>query len=275
MDMLDNDLPELEIVEAPLATDAQLMHAHSQSYVDFIVSTSPKDGLIHIDADTAMGPHSLEAARYAAGGACKAVDLVMENKSDSAFVATRPPGHHAEYEKAMGFCLFSNAYIAARHAQEEHKVGRIAIVDFDVHHGNGTAAMIYQHMRPDIFYISTHQYPLFPGTGDPNVDDDAGGLILDIPLPAGTTGKTFYDVYKNTIVPALSAIKPELMIISAGFDAHKDDPIGGMRLDEGDFAAVTTLLKATAPKVVSILEGGYDITALANSVRAHLEALTK
>lgn len=273
LEMLDNDLPDLEIVQATIATDHQLNLAHPQSYIDFIVDSIPKGGLVHHGPNTVLNSFSLEAARYAAGGACKAVDMIMAGKAKSVFVATRPPGHHAEYDKPMGFCLFANAYIAARHAQEQHGVGNVAIVDFDVHHGNGTASIIYHDMRKDVFFISTHQHPLYPGTGDPAVDDNAGGMILDIPLPAGTTGKHYRELYTHTVVPALQAFKPELLVISAGFDAHKDDPIGGMRLDEDDFAFITTALASTCPRVVSVLEGGYDITGLVNSVRAHLEAL--
>jgi len=273
MDMIRHDMPHLQVVQAPLANDGQLALAHPQSYIDHIISSIPQGGTIHLDGDTVINHFSLEAARYAAGAACHAVDLVMGGKCQSAFAATRPPGHHAVVDKAMGFCLFANAYIAARYAQEKYKTGNVAIVDFDVHHGNGTAALVYHNMRPDILYVSTHQHPLYPGTGDPAVDGDAGGLILDIPLPAGTSSAVFRAAYTDVVIPALKNFKPDLLILSAGFDAHHDDPVGGMALDEEDFAWVTRELAATCPRVVSVLEGGYDITALVNSVRAHLEAL--
>jgi acetoin utilization deacetylase AcuC-like enzyme len=273
LEMLDADLPDIEVLESGAVTDTQILKAHSREYLDSLIAQTPKSGLVHIDPDTVLSPGSLDAARHAAGAAVMGVDQVMTGNADAAFCAIRPPGHHAEAERAMGFCLFNNAYIAARHAQDKHGVGKVAIVDFDVHHGNGTADMIYQHRRPDIFYASTHQFPLFPGTGDPTVDDDAGGLILDVPLPAGTHSEGFRTAYTDKILPALKAFGPDLLILSAGFDAHKDDPVGGMTLDEEDFRWVTAALKAVNPRIVSVLEGGYDLNALANSVRAHLEAL--
>ena len=275
MEMLDADLPDIEIVEGPAASDTQLMYAHPRDYIDDLMGKAPKDdGLVHIDPDTVLSAGSLEAARHAAGCACLGTELVMTGKAGAVFCAIRPPGHHAELDKAMGFCLFNNAYIAARHAQEKHGAKRVAIVDFDVHHGNGTADMIYQHKRDDIFYTSSHQFPLFPGTGDPQVDDDAGGLILDVPLPAGTGSEAFRAAWTDDILPRLKEFTPDLIIISAGFDAHKDDPVGGMHLDEGDFEWVTAQIKAVQPRIVSVLEGGYDLNALANSVRAHLVALS-
>lgn len=273
MEMLDADLPNLTQVRAEEATDIQILRAHDREYLDELMEKSPKEGLIHLDPDTVMSPATLDAARHAAGGACLGIDMIMNKQADAAFVAMRPPGHHAEVGKAMGFCFFANAYIAARHAQEKYKVGKVAIVDFDVHHGNGTADMIYSHARDDIFYASTHQFPFYPGTGDPAVDDDANGMILDVPLPAGTGSTGFRDAYTNTIFPAVKKFAPELLIISAGFDAHKDDPVGGLHLDEEDFRWVTEGLKAICPQILSVLEGGYDLNALANSVRAHLEAL--
>ena len=273
LEMLDADLPDLQQVRAVEATDNQILRAHDREYLDDLLDKSPKEGLVHLDPDTVMSPGTLDAARHAAGGACLGVDMIMDKQADIAFLAMRPPGHHAEVGKAMGFCIFSNAYIAARHAQEKHKVKKVAIVDFDVHHGNGTADMIYHHSREDIFYASTHQFPFYPGTGDPTVDDDANGMILDVPLPAGTGSTGFREAYTKTIFPAVKAFAPDLLILSAGFDAHKDDPVGGMHLDEEDFRWVTAGLKAICPRILSVLEGGYDLNALANSVRAHLEAL--
>lgn len=273
MEMLDADLPDLEIMDAHQASDEQILYAHTQEYLADIIAKAPKAGLVHLDPDTVLSAGTLEAARRAAGAACMGVDLVMDKKASAVFCAIRPPGHHAEVEKAMGFCFFSNAYIAARHAQERYRVGKVAIVDFDVHHGNGTADMIYHHTRKDIFYASTHQFPFWPGTGDPEVDDDAGGLILDVPLPAGTGSESFRKAYSDTIIPKVKDFAPDLLILSAGFDAHKDDPLGGMNLDEEDYRWLTAALKGVCPRIVSVLEGGYDLNALANSVRVHLEAL--
>ena len=273
LDMLKADLPDIPVLQSPAASDQQILAAHSRLYLDEVKAASPRAGLVHLDPDTAISPGSLLAAYHGAGAAIMAVDKVMGDEASAAFCAIRPPGHHAETDAAMGFCIFGNAYIAARHAQDRHGVRNVAIVDFDVHHGNGTADMIYQHARPDIFYASTHQFPLYPGTGDPRVEDDAGGLIVNVPLPAGTGSDDFRAAYTDIIFPAVKAFKPELLIISAGFDAHRDDPIGGMRLSEADFGWVTAGLKALAPKVISVLEGGYDLPALAGSVRAHLEAL--
>jgi len=273
LEMLDRDLPDLQVLKATLGTDEQIRLAHPQIYLDDVITSIPKSGIAQLEGDTFVGPKSLDAARYAVGGACQAVDLVMADQARSVFVATRPPGHHAEPERAMGFCIFANAYIAARWAQEKYDAKNVAIVDFDVHHGNGTAAMIYADMRPDVYFISTHQHPLYPGTGNPDIDDDANGRIIDIPLPAGTTGEMFRAVYAGTVIPALENIKPDLLILSAGFDAHKKDPIGGMRLNDQDFFDITRMLMATCPKIVSVLEGGYDLDALASATRAHLQAL--
>lgn len=275
MDMLDNDLPDIDICEAVMGSAEQLALAHGQGYIDRVKAAVPPSGLSHeIDDDTVLSAGSWDAAMRAVGAACMGVDLVASGDMDAVFCATRPPGHHAEPEKAMGFCLFANAYIAARWAREKHGVKKIAIVDFDVHHGNGTAAMIYRDKLDGIFFVSSHQFPFWPGTGDPDVDDDAGGLILDVPLAAGTSSDGFRAAYLNSILPRLRDYAPELIVISAGFDAHKDDPIGGLNLDEEDYRWVTEQLRAICPKIVSILEGGYDLNALTNSVRAHLEALS-
>ena len=273
MEMLDADLPDIDIVDAPLGTDTQILYAHPQSYIDRIATAIPAEGLVALDDDTKICRDSLVAARYAVGAACLAADMVCDGRTQTAFCAIRPPGHHAEVETPMGFCIFANAYIAARHAQIKHGIGKVAIVDFDVHHGNGTAAMIYEYKRPDIFFTSSHQFPFWPGSGDPLVDDDMGGLILDVPLPAGTGSTDFRRAYSEKILPRVKAFAPELIVISAGFDAHKDDPLAGLHLDEEDFRWVTEEIKAICPKIVSVLEGGYDLNALANSVRAHLEAL--
>ncbi|MBU6235987.1 MAG: histone deacetylase family protein, partial [Alphaproteobacteria bacterium] len=196
LEMLDNDLQDTDIIDAPMGTEAQILLAHPQRYIDRIKEAVPPSGIsFELDADTPLSPFSFEAAKLAVGAACKAVDMIAGGETDAAFCAMRPPGHHAEPEKAMGFCLFANAYIAARWAQEKHGFKKVAIVDFDVHHGNGTAAMIYAQKRDDILFTSSHQFPFWPNTGDPDVDDDAGGLILDVPLPAGTHSDAFRMAY--------------------------------------------------------------------------------
>jgi acetoin utilization deacetylase AcuC-like enzyme len=208
----------------------------------------------------------------AAGGVMAGIDAVLEKRVDAAFCAVRPPGHHAERDRAMGFCLFNNVAIGARYAQRKHSLEKIAILDWDVHHGNGT-----QHMfedDPTVFYISLHQYPFYPGTGargERGVGEGTG-FTLNIPLPAGTGEDRYLRAFDEEIVPALTDYKPDLLLISAGFDAHKDDPLGGMLLTEESFAKFTTLLQDIAP-VVSVLEGGYNLEALARSVEAHLGVL--
>lgn len=269
--MLARDLPDVPVLKAEPITDAQLHYAHPQRYVDRLEAASPVSGLVTMDPDTHMGPHSLAAARLSAGAACMAVDQVMTKKADAAFSAARPPGHHAIHERTMGFCFFANAYIAARYAQEAYGVKRVAIVDFDVHHGNGTAAMIYQQKRDDILFASSHQHPFWPGTGGPG-DDDAGGLIINMPLPAMTNTSGFQKAWMPTFA-RLKDFAPELLVISAGFDAHRDDPVGGLDLTESDFTWITQELRKICPRIVSILEGGYSLEALESCVLAHLEAL--
>lgn len=260
---------------APLATEEQLLRAHPPEYVQGILSVSPEPGQrVALDADTIMSTGSREAALRAAGGAVMAVDAVMEGWAKQVFVAARPPGHHAERDRPMGFCLFANAAIAARHAQARWGLSRVAVVDFDVHHGNGTQD-IFQ-ADPTLFYASSHQYPCYPGTG--SAEERGVGNIVNAPLPPGSGGPAFREAWEVLILPALEAFRPELLVISAGFDAHKADPLAQLRLEASDFAWLTGELMRLARaqcqgRVVSLLEGGYDLDALAESAAAHVRAL--
>jgi acetoin utilization deacetylase AcuC-like enzyme len=263
--------------EAPEATREQLLRVHPAEHVDRILSIRPAEGEhVQLDADTAMNAHSAEAALRAAGAGVEAVDCVMRGEFPRAFCAVRPPGHHAEPDTAMGFCLFSSAAVAARHAQAAHGVERVAVLDFDVHHGNGTQAAFWA--EPGLMFASSHQMPLYPGTGA--ASETGVGNILNVPLAAGTDGATFRRIWERDILPAVANFSPGLIIISAGFDAHRADPLAGLRLVEEDFAWVTEAICAVANdvcggRVVSMLEGGYDLAALARSVAAHLRALIR
>lgn len=258
--------------QAPLATAEQLLAVHDAAHVDAIMAVRPAEGGWHqIDGDTLMSPGSLEAALRAAGGAVAAVDAVMEGWATSAFAAVRPPGHHAEADAAMGFCLFNNAAVAARHAQQRWGLQRVAVVDFDVHHGNGTQAMFWN--RPGLFYASSHQSPCFPGTGRKEERGEAEN-ILNLPLPPGAGSEAFRAAWEGQGLPALRAFAPQLLIVSAGFDAHRADPLAQLRLDEADFAWITRmLLDVAGGRLVSVLEGGYDLAALGTSVGAHVRCL--
>ncbi len=260
--------------EAPRATRAQLERAHTPRYVDAILAAEPASGYRRLDPDTAISPGSIEAALRAAGAACAAVGAVVSGAARNAFCALRPPGHHAEPERAMGFCLFNNIAIGALEALAGHGVRKISIFDFDVHHGNGTQAIFAS--EPRVQYLSTHQWPLYPGTGA-RAETGVGNLV-NRPLPAGTGSKDWRRVVEADILPAIDRFAPELIMVSAGFDAHRADPLAMLELEEADFAWVTRELMALAGRhatgrVVSVLEGGYDLTALAQSCLAHLNAL--
>ncbi|MEM1374002.1 MAG: histone deacetylase family protein [Pseudomonadota bacterium] len=262
-------------VRAPFAADDDILRAHPASHLAAIRRAAPSDGWRSLDADTHMSAGTLGAALRAAGGAVRAVDLVMGGEARNAFVAMRPPGHHAEKEVAMGFCFFGNVAIAAKHALDHHGLKRVAIVDFDVHHGNGTQDLVEDDAR--IFFASTHQMPLYPGTGFPE-ETGVHGNVLNIPLADGADGGTFRDLMEHHVLPAVDAFKPELLFISAGFDAHARDPLAGLLLTEDDFAWATARLcdladRHSAGKVVSCLEGGYDLEALGTSARAHVDVL--
>ena len=263
--------------QAPEATREQLCLAHPERHVDRVLALRPVDELIAIDPDTVVSPGSLEAARRAAGGAIAAVDAVMDGWASAAFAAVRPPGHHAERDRSMGFCLFNNAAIAARHARTRWGLARVAVVDFDVHHGNGTQDVFASD--PALFYASSHQHPCYPGTGSPR-ERGVAGNIVNVQLEPGSGSVQFRAAWERQIIPALEAWQPELLIISAGFDAHKADPLAELRVETEDFAWLTDRLLAVADavcqgRVVSLLEGGYDLAALAASAAAHVRRLIR
>ncbi len=262
---------DLKRIEAPIATDAQIARAHPQSYIDRIRSAGPGA----LDADTHMSSGTLDAALRAAGGNIKAVDMVMSGEANNAFVAMRPPGHHAETETPMGFCLFGSVVIGAKHALADHNLSRVAIVDFDVHHGNGTQDLLWSDDR--IFFASSHQMPLYPGSGHAH-ERGAHNQILNVPLAPMTGGAEMRKVYERQVFPALEEFAPELLFISAGFDAHAADPLANLNFTEDDFVWLTEHLCKIADthasgRVISTLEGGYDLDALAASVAAHVATL--
>jgi acetoin utilization deacetylase AcuC-like enzyme len=275
------DSPDFSILLrelAPIAPVAALEAAHTKAHVAKILAMQPPPGEWEaIDGDTLVSHGSIEAALRGAGGACAAVDAVMEGWADAAFVAMRPPGHHAESDRAMGFCLFNNAAIAAFHARAKWGLKRIAVVDFDVHHGNGTQDIFGPDK--DLFYGSSHQHPCYPGTGMAHERGIAGNVI-NMPLAPGSGSEPFREAWAYGIIPALEAFRPELLIISAGFDAHAADPLAQLRLREPDFTWITEALLAVADahcpgRVISLLEGGYDLDALAASAAAHVRALMR
>jgi acetoin utilization deacetylase AcuC-like enzyme len=261
--------------EAPRASLEVIGLCHPIEYVTQIRDATPEHGLVRIDADTSMSPGSFEAAVRAVGGAIHAVDEVLTKRAANAFVATRPPGHHAEKARPMGFCFFDNAAIAARYAQRQHGITRAAIVDFDVHHGNGSQDIFWADKT--VMYCSTHQMPLYPGTGA-IIESGEYNTIVNAPLNPGDGGEAFRAAFENRILPRLCEFQPELIIISAGFDAHMRDPLANLNLVEADFAWATQKLMDVADqyaggRVVSVLEGGYDLEALADSSAAHVTAL--
>ncbi|MHA3979983.1 histone deacetylase family protein [Halovulum sp. GXIMD14794] len=261
--------------EAPLAEDAHILRAHPEAYLRQIRAAAPAEGFVGLDADTHMSPGSLDAALRAAGANVAAVDAVMAGQAGNAFCATRPPGHHAETATAMGFCLFGNVVIGARHALDAHGLERVAVIDFDVHHGNGTQDLVWDD--PRIFFASTHQSPLYPGTGAAH-ETGACGNVMNVPLPPGTDGAAFRHVMETHVLPAVAAFRPQMVFISAGFDAHEADPLANLNLHEDDFAWATGAICDLADehaqgRVVSTLEGGYDLDALAASTAAHVRTL--
>lgn len=262
--------------EAPLGRDEDILRAHAYEHLERVRAVAPVEGFEYLDSDTVMSSGSLEAALRAVGAATAAVDAVFTGEADNAFCALRPPGHHAETRRAMGFCLFNQAAIAAHHARHFHGAERVAVVDFDVHHGNGTQDIFWSDAN--MFYGSTHQMPLYPGTG--SVQETGVGNIFNAPLRAGEGSEQFREAMGSVILPALDAFGPDLVIISAGFDAHHRDPLGSLQLTEEDFAWVTLQLMEAAEihcggRVVSVLEGGYDLQGLAASVGIHVQALMR
>src|SRR5580658_5741571 len=263
--------------QAPIANLEMVALCHPMDYVTEVRDATPSEGIVRLDADTSMSPGSFEAAVRAVGGAVLAVDEVFSKKATNAFVATRPPGHHAETARPMGFCLFDNAAIAARYAQNRHGIANVAVIDFDVHHGNGSQEIFWADKT--VMYCSTHQMPLFPGTGAVGESGDYN-TVVNAPLRPGDGAEKFRDAFDSRILPRLAEFAPELVIISAGFDAHYRDPLANINLDEADFAWATQKIMDIADRhaggrVVSVLEGGYDLQALGNSVAAHVTALMR
>ncbi|WP_093992459.1 histone deacetylase family protein [Flavimaricola marinus] len=276
LDAVLNALDKMDLmrVSAPLAAEDDLLRAHPKAHLEALKAAAPEHGWRSLDADTHMSAGTLTAAHRAAGAVVRAVDMVIAGEADNAFAAVRPPGHHAERETAMGFCFFGSVAVAAKHALEFHGLERVAIVDFDVHHGNGTQDLVEDD--PRILFCSTHQMPLYPGTG--HAHETGVGNVLNVPLPDGAGSEVFRDVMERQVLPRVDAFAPQLLLISAGFDAHKDDPLAGLMLTEADFIWVTERLCDLADahcggRVVSALEGGYDLGALGASAAAHVTVL--
>jgi len=268
--------PELMAVlrreDAPEATREQLERAHDPRLIDAIERASPASGLRQIDPDTAMNPYTLQAIRHAAGAVVRATDLVAGGEVDNAFCAVRPPGHHAEHARAMGFCIFNNVAVGALHALEAHGFDRVAVIDFDVHHGNGTEDVFRDDSR--VMMVSTFQHPLYPYSGI----DGRSERMVNVPLPAGADGRAFRAAVEDEWVPALQRFQPDMLYISAGFDAHRDDQLAALALVEADYDWVTARLMEVAGdvcagRIVSVLEGGYSLPALSRSVVAHVRRL--
>ncbi len=258
--------------EAPAASISSIARVHAMEYISHIRSSSPAAGTVHLDPDTAMNPHTWDAALHAAGAAVLATDLVMSRQVESAFCSVRPPGHHATRDRAMGFCLFNNVAIAAKHALEHHGLERVAIVDFDVHHGNGTEDAFSDD--PRALMVSTFQHPFYPYSGT----EDPAPNMVNVPLPAGAGSLPFRQAVTEQWLPALEEHRPQMVFFSAGFDAHVDDDMAMLRLVDADYAWVTAQVKAIADKhaegrMVSLLEGGYNLSALARGVVAHIKVM--
>jgi acetoin utilization deacetylase AcuC-like enzyme len=261
--------------EAVEGTDEAIRRMHPQAYIEALRDASPASGAVYVDGDTLMSPGTMDAVLYGVGAAVRATDAVMRGEFQNAFCGMRPPGHHAEPTQAMGFCFFNNVAIAAAHARAVHGAERVAVVDFDVHHGNGTQAMFWS--EPNLFYASTHEMPLYPGTGHMR-ETGAANNICNAPLRAGDSSAQFREAMEGRVLPALDNFRPDLLIISAGFDAHRDDPLANIGLVEDDYGWVTYKLADIAHKhcngrIVSVLEGGYNLNALARSAGLHVAAL--
>ncbi len=275
--MLDDEaFADLDRVIAPKGDEETILYAHPREFVERVRAAIPQEGIVSLDADTNVSPKSWQAAVTAVGAANAAVDDVFEGRAANVFVASRPPGHHAEKTTAMGFCLFNTAAIAARYAQRRHGVERVAIIDWDVHHGNGTQDIFWDD--PTVMYCSTHQMPLYPGTGAKS--ETGVGNIVNAPLAPQTGSDVFRDAFNSRVLPAIDGFAPDLIIISAGFDAHHRDPLAEINLTEDDFDWATGQLMERATRhagnrLVSLLEGGYDLQGLAFSVAAYVGRLMK
>ena len=271
----NSEFSELLRVKAPMGKIKDIMRVHPERYIKKIGDLKPNHDIISVDADTYLSSGSYTASLRSVGAVIKAVDLVMGSKAKNAFCATRPPGHHAEKEKAMGFCLFGSVAIGAKYALEVYNLNRIAIVDFDVHHGNGTQNLLWD--EPRILFFSSHQYPLFPGSGA-SAEIGLHNNIINLPISPNTDGSHYIKMLRQKIIPKLFDYRPQLLILSAGFDAHTQDPLSNLNWETKDYATITNLLVKVAAKtcnnrVVSFLEGGYNLTALGDSVEAHVRVL--
>jgi len=273
-------LDRLQKIEPVSAPDEWITQIHTPAYVHTLKARAPTSGRVSLDADTSLSPGSLAAAYLAAGGALAGADAIMSRRVDHVFCAVRPPGHHAERDRAMGFCLFNNVAIAARYFQRHHRIQRVLIVDWDVHHGNGTQHSFYDDSS--VLFFSTHQYPHYPGTGRATERGvgEAEGTTINLPLSAGEGDDEYRELFHRVLVPAADTFKPDIVIISAGFDAHQDDPLASMGLTENGYAELTAIVGGIAAKhcqnrILSCLEGGYNLKALAASVERHLLTLMK
>ena len=260
------------------ASNEWIARVHTSSYIQTLESRSPTKGYARLDADTALSPGSLNAAYLAAGGAITAVDAVVNQRVDQAFCSVRPPGHHAEADHAMGFCFFNNVAIATKYVQDHYNLSRVLIVDWDVHHGNGTQHTFYED--PSVLFFSTHQYPHYPGTGRASESGSGKGMgtTINVPMSPGDGDDEYREVFQNVLIPAADAFKPEFVVISAGFDAHRDDPLASINLTEDGYASLTKMVVTIANRyasghLISCLEGGYHLNALASSVESHLVTL--
>ncbi|TAL78213.1 MAG: histone deacetylase family protein [Beijerinckiaceae bacterium] len=269
------EFESLKRQQAPRGSREAILRVHPEDYLAAIEGAAPRSGYVQLDGDTTMSPGTMDALMHAVGGATNAVDSVMQGNADNAFVAIRPPGHHAELATPMGFCFFNFMAIAVRHAQAVHNAERVAIMDFDVHHGNGTQHIFWSD--PNVLYCSTHQMPLFPGTGARNERGDFDNIV-NAPLRSGDDGAAFREACETVILPRIDAFHPDLILVSAGFDAHRLDPLANVNLVEGDFAWITGKLLDLADRhckgrLVSVLEGGYDLEGLSRSAAAHVRTL--
>jgi len=273
-----NFFSNIDLIKPSEAKKEDILRVHTEEHYNFVVESIEK-GKSLLDMDTYIVKDSLKPSLLSAGAVLKAVDLVMNDSYSSVFSLMRPPGHHAESRRPMGFCIFNNVAIGTKYAIDKYNLHRIAIIDWDVHHGNGTQEIFYYSSQ--LYYISLHQYPFYPGTGAANEKGEGKGkgFTLNFPLPAGTTGGTYFRIFKEEIIKVLEEYNPELLFISAGFDAHKDDPLANMELTEEDFDGMTRIVKHFSEKknikIISVLEGGYNLDALARSVYMHLEVLNE